>query len=339
MKRTVVFLLSLVFIVVIVGASCVMYVSSQVTAPIKLKDDTLFTIENGSNAYRTVKQLRNAGMVDVSPFIAKVWLKFFAGSTSVKSGSYMLRPGQSLVDAFTLFTQGDEHLFAVSLVEGLTLAQWLEALRANQDLVFDVNEQTLSNLTQGNGVDWCCENAQHTEGVFLADTYFFTKGTKASDVLKRAHRALITFVSQEWEKRAEDLPLSSPYDALILASIIENLTAVPKERDMIAGVFINRLNKNMRLQTDPTVIYGIGSEFDGNITRKHLRTATPYNTYVIKGLPPTPIAMAGKAAIHAALHPLATDALYFVAKGDGSHQFSNTLKAHNAAVRKYQLKR
>ena len=225
MKRTVVFLLSLVFIVVIVGASCVMYVSSQVTAPIKLKDDTLFTIENGSNAYRTVKQLRNAGMVDVSPFIAKVWLKFFAGSTSVKSGSYMLRPGQSLVDAFTLFTQGDEHLFAVSLVEGLTLAQWLEALRVNQDLVFDVNEQTLSNLTQGNGVDWCCENAQHTEGVFLADTYFFTKGTKASDVLKRAHRALITFVSQEWEKRAEDLPLSSPYDALILASIIE------KERD------------------------------------------------------------------------------------------------------------
>ena len=339
MKRTVVFLLSLVFIVVIVGASCVMYVSSQVTAPIKLKDDTLFTIENGSNAYRTVKQLRNAGMVDVSPFIAKVWLKFFAGSTSVKSGSYMLRPGQSLVDAFTLFTRGDEHLFAVSLVEGLTLAQWLEALRANQYLVFDVNEQTLSNLTQGNGVDWCCENAQHTEGVFLADTYFFTKGTKASDVLKRAHRALITFVSQEWEKRAEDLPLSSPYDALILASIIEKETAVPKERDMIAGVFINRLNKNMRLQTDPTVIYGIGSEFDGNITRKHLRTATPYNTYVIKGLPPTPIAMAGKAAIHAALHPLATDALYFVAKGDGSHQFSNTLKAHNAAVRKYQLKR
>lgn len=339
MKRTVVFLLSLVFIVVIVGASCVMYVSSQVTAPIKLKDDTLFTIENGSNAYRTVKQLRNAGMVDVSPFIAKVWLKFFAGSTSVKSGSYMLRPGQSLVDAFTLFTQGDEHLFAVSLVEGLTLAQWLDALRANQYLVFDVNEQTLSNLTQGNGVDWCCENAQHTEGVFLADTYFFTKGTKASDVLKRAHRALITFVSQEWEKRAEDLPLSSPYDALILASIIEKETAVPKERDMIAGVFINRLNKNMRLQTDPTVIYGIGSEFDGNITRKHLRTATLYNTYVIKGLPPTPIAMAGKAAIHAALHPLATDALYFVAKGDGSHQFSNTLKAHNAAVRKYQLKR
>lgn len=251
----------------------------------------------------------------------------------------MLRPGQSLVDAFTLFTQGDEHLFAVSLVEGLTLAQWLDALRANQYLVFDVNEQTLSNLTQGNSVDWCCENAQHTEGAFLADTYFFTKGTKASDVLKRAHRALITFVSQEWEKRAEDLPLSSPYDALILASIIEKETAVPKERDMIAGIFINRLNKNMRLQTDPTVIYGIGSEFDGNITRKHLRTATPYNTYVIKGLPPTPIAMAGKAAIHAALHPLATDALYFVAKGDGSHQFSNTLKAHNAAVRKYQLKR
>ena len=114
---------------------------------------------------------------------------------------------------------------------------------------------------------------------------------------------------------------------------------MPEERDMISGVFVNRLNRNMRLQTDPTVIYGIGPTFDGNITRKHLRTATPYNTYVIKGLPPTPIAMAGKAAIHAALHPLTTDALYFVAKGDGSHQFSTTLDDHNAAVRKYQLKR
>lgn len=146
-------------------------------------------------------------------------------------------------------------------------------------------------------------------------------------------------MTSEWEQRAVDLPLQTPYEAIILASIIEKETAVPSERDMIAGVFINRLNRNMRLQTDPTVIYGIGPTFDGNITRKHLRTATPYNTYVIKGLPPTPIAMAGKAAIHAALHPLSTDALYFVAKGDGSHQFSTTLEEHNAAVRKYQLKR
>ncbi len=338
MKRIVTILLSLVMLVAVGGACSVMYVSSKVTNELTVESETLFTIENGSNAYRTVKHLRKVGMTDVSPFVAKIWLKFFADSTSVKSGTYMLRPGQSLADAFTLFTEGNEHLFAVSLVEGLTLAQWLEVLEQNKDLAFDLNEEKLNQLTRNNGVDWCCDNVSQTEGVYLADTYFFTKGTAASEILKRAHRALIEFLENDWEHRNADLPLATPYDALILASIIEKETAVPEERDMISGVFVNRLNRNMRLQTDPTVIYGIGPTFDGNITRKHLRTATPYNTYVIKGLPPTPIAMAGKAAIHAALHPLTTDALYFVAKGDGSHQFSTTLAEHNAAVRKYQLK-
>lgn len=339
MKRAVIILLSLIMVALIGVASSVMYVSGKVTSELTLENETLFTIESGSNAYRTVKLLREAEITDVPPFVAKVWLKFFAGSTSIKSGTYMLRPGQSLVDVFTLFTQGDEHFFAVSLVEGLTLSQWIEILKQNPNLVFDLDEDKLGQLTQGNGVDWCCEQVSQTEGVYLADTYFFTKGTTASELLKRAHRALIEFVSYEWEQRETDLPFATPYEALILASIIEKETAVPEERDMISGVFVNRLNKNMRLQTDPTVIYGIGPTFDGNITRKHLRTATPYNTYVIKGLPPTPIAMAGKAAIHAALHPLTTDALYFVAKGDGSHQFSTTLAEHNAAVRKYQLKR
>ena len=339
MKRIVIILLSLTMLVAVGGACSVMYVSSEVSAELTVESETLFTIENGSNAYRTVKHLRKVGATEVSPFVAKVWLKFFAGNTAVKSGTYMLRPGQSLVDVFTLFTQGDEHLFAVSLVEGLTLAQWLETLKQNTDLVFDLNEEKLDQLTKNNGVDWCCDNVSQTEGVYLADTYFFSKGTAASEILKRAHRALVDFVSREWEQRDVELPLATPYEALILASIIEKETAVPEERDMISGVFVNRLNRNMRLQTDPTVIYGIGPTFDGNITRKHLRTATPYNTYVIKGLPPTPIAMAGKAAIHAALHPLTTDALYFVAKGDGSHQFSTTLADHNAAVRKYQLKR
>ena len=337
MKRLVVLLSTLILLVAIGAASGVIFVSSKVATPLKLQEETLITIERGSNAYRTVKLLRNQGISEVSPFVAKVWLKFFSGNTVVKSGTYMLRPGQSLVDAFTLFAEGDEHLFAVSLVEGLTLTQWLDTLRQNTQLDFDIADNTLRDVTKDNDVKWCCENVEQTEGLYLADTYFFTKGTKASQILKRAHGALIDYVSSEWEQRAVDLPLQTPYEALILASIIEKETAVPAERDMIAGVFINRLNKNMRLQTDPTVIYGIGPMFDGNITRKHLRTATPYNTYVIKGLPPTPIAMAGKAAIHAALHPLSTDALYFVAKGDGSHQFSATLDEHNAAVRKYQL--
>jgi len=178
MKRVIVILLSLFMLAVVGAASGVMYVSSKVTDELALKSETLFTIESGSNAYRTVKHLRKIGMTDVSPFVAKVWLKFFAGSTSVKSGTYMLRPGQSLVDVFTLFTEGDEHLFAVSLVEGLTLAQWLEALKQNTDLVFDLNDRKLNQLTQDNGVDWCCENVSQTEGVYLADTYFFTKSLK-----------------------------------------------------------------------------------------------------------------------------------------------------------------
>ncbi|BFT30535.1 endolytic transglycosylase MltG [Alteromonas sp. D210916BOD_24] len=340
------FLLGLLFLSIIVAVTLVsgiFYLSNRVSAPLTLKTDTLVTIESGSNAYRTVKFLRNEGYSQISPLEAKLWLKFFAGNTSVKSGTYQLSPGDTLVDAFRIFTQGEEYLFAVSLVEGLTLAQWISELNYHPEINFDLNDDVLKRTIQqsllNNGVNWCCEDVQHAEGLFLADTYFFTRGTKASEILARAHRALVSFVSASWDERAVDLPLTSPYEALILASIIEKETAVASERDLIAGVFTNRLNKNMRLQTDPTVIYGIGPTFDGNITRAHLRTPTPYNTYMIKGLPPTPIAMAGKAAIEAALHPMDTEALYFVARGDGSHEFSTTLEAHNAAVRKYQLKR
>ena len=343
MKRFLLGLLFISIIAVVTVVSGILYLSHKVNAPLTLHNDVLVTIDNGSNAYRTVKYLRNEGLTQISPLEAKLWLKFFAGNTSVKSGTYQLSPGNSLVEAFSLFTLGKEYLFSISLIEGLTLTQWVTELGGHPEIVSDLNseglEGTYQQVVNNNGVNWCCENVQHAEGLFLADTYFFTRGTKASEILTRAHRALVSFVSARWEERAIDLPLKSPYEALILASIIEKETAVESERGLIAGVFTNRLNKNMRLQTDPTVIYGIGPTFDGNITRAHLRTATLYNTYVIKGLPPTPIAMAGKAAIEAALHPMDTEALYFVARGDGSHEFSTTLEAHNAAVRKYQLKR
>lgn len=369
MKRVLYVIIFLMVSASLCAAAGVYYISNMVTTPLELKQNTLFSIEKGGSAYRTIKQLRNKEMTDISPTVAKVWLKFFAASTDIKSGTYMLLPGQSLADIFTIFTQGDEYFFSVSLVEGLTLAQWHNTLKGIGEIEFDLGQQAANDsasslsgvasssskaealapdmtsilLSQTNtlaqlGVSKS-EKLDNTEGLYLADTYFFTKGTKASEILTRAHIALVDFLNSEWEAREVDLPLATPYDALILASIIEKETAVPEERDLIAGVFVNRLHKNMRLQTDPTVIYGIGPSFDGNITRKHLRTRTPYNTYVIKGLPPTPIAMAGKAAIRAALNPRTTDALYFVAKGDGSHQFSNTLSEHNAAVRQYQLRR
>ncbi|WP_269519885.1 endolytic transglycosylase MltG [Alteromonas sp. BMJM2] len=369
MKRVLFVATLLIILGLVCAAGGTYYISNEVTKPLELKQNTLFSIEKGGSAHRTIKQLRNGEMTDISPIVAKVWLKFFAASTDIKSGTYMLLPGQSLADIFTIFTQGDEYFFSVSLVEGLTLAQWHNTLKGIGEIEFDLGQQAANDsasslsgvasssseaealapdmtsilLSQTNtlaqlGVSKS-EKLDNTEGLYLADTYFFTKGTKASEILTRAHIALVDFLNSEWEAREVDLPLATPYDALILASIIEKETAVPEERDLIAGVFVNRLNRGMRLQTDPTVIYGIGPSFDGNITRKHLRTRTPYNTYVIKGLPPTPIAMAGKAAIRAALKPRTTEALYFVAKGDGSHQFSNTLSEHNAAVRQYQLRR
>jgi UPF0755 protein len=178
----------------------------------------------------------------------------------------------------------------------------------------------------------------HAEGWFFPDTYHFVRGTTDKDLLQRAYASMRSQLEEQWQQREEGLPYRRPYEALIMASIIEKETGIPEEREQIAGVFVRRLQKGMRLQTDPTVIYGIGESYDGNIRLRDLRTDTPYNTYTRSGLPPTPIAMPGLAAIRAALHPAAGDSLYFVASGGGAHVFSSTLEQHNEAVIKYQLK-
>jgi UPF0755 protein len=337
-----------IMLALVVGAITfgVLYVNGQASSPLSISQPQLYTVEKGSNGYKVVRELRARELIDSPELATKLWLKFFAANTHVKSGTYRLTPGLSLREVFGILSRGEEHYFAVSLVEGLTLKEWLVTLKAKTELINDVSldqvEETINTTSSANEEKapmlWLNE-ASSAEGLFLADTYFFTANTAASSILKRAHKAMLDYVETQWQQRQADLPLNSPYDALILASIIEKETAVSEERTKIAGVFVNRLRKNMRLQTDPTVIYGIGDTYDGNITRKHLRTPTPYNTYTIKGLPPTPIAMAGKEAIWAALNPMETDALYFVARGDGSHEFSSSLAAHNAAVRKYQLNR
>lgn len=337
-----------IMLALVVGAITfgVLYVNGQASSPLSISQPQLYTVEKGSNGYKVVRELRARELIDSPELATKLWLKFFAANTHVKSGTYRLTPGLSLREVFGILSRGEEHYFAVSLVEGLTLKEWLVTLKAKTELINDVSldqvEETINTTSSVNEEKapmlWLNE-ASSAEGLFLADTYFFTANTAASSILKRAHKAMLDYVETQWQQRQPDLPLNSPYDALILASIIEKETAVSEERTKIAGVFVNRLRKNMRLQTDPTVIYGIGDTYDGNITRKHLRTPTPYNTYTINGLPPTPIAMAGKEAIWAALNPMETDALYFVARGDGSHEFSSSLAAHNAAVRKYQLNR
>jgi UPF0755 protein len=239
----------------------------------------------------------------------------------------------SALDLLSLFSSGKELQFSISLVEGLNWREWLSVLKSHPQITFtDEFNQQLEILTKS-------LPKQSIEGYLLPDTYYFVAMTAAIDIVKRAHLSMQSYLDKAWENRALDLPYDSAYEGLTMASIIEKETGVADERPRIAGVFVNRLNLNMRLQTDPTVIYGMGESFDGDIRRKDLKTATPYNTYVIKGLPPTPIAMPSKLAIDAAFNPLTTDDLYFVSKGDGSHKFSTTLKDHNLAVRKYQLRK
>jgi len=248
----------------------------------------------------------------------------------IRAGEFGLEPGLRPRELLRLLSSGEVIQYRLTLVEGWTFAQLLEALEQDETL-----EHTLA---QDNGHAW--PNVMdslainHPEGWFLPETYQFTRGDSDSDILARSHEAMKIALDEAWNARDDDLPLVSPYELLILASIIEKETSLEAERPQIAGVFMRRLKKGMRLQTDPTVIYGMGELYDGNIRRKDLQADTPYNTYTRSGLPPTPIAMPGRASLMAAGRPEAGDALYFVADGNGGHTFSATLEEHQAAVKK-----
>ena len=233
-----------------------------------------------------------------------------------------------------LWQRGEVVQYSLTMVEGWNFRQVRAALARQERL-----EQRLADLSDAQLMERLGLAGQNPEGRFFPDTYRYVRGMSDEDLLKQANVRLERVLAEEWQKRAEGLPYREPYDALIMASMIEKETGVPEERGEIAGVFVRRLRMGMSLQTDPTVIYGMGERYNGRITRADLRTPTPYNTYTIDGMPPTPIAMVGREAIHAALNPLDGTTLYFVARGDGSHVFSNTLAEHNRAVREYQLKR
>lgn len=273
--------------------------------------------------------------VDIDPG----WFKFIAYqkkiTSKLKAGDYELHQGMTMPDLLAYFVSGKSRQFSITFPEGWNFKQILQTLAANPNL-----QHTLEGSTDFQTIlDKLGANQKHPEGLFFPETYFFEKNSTDISLLKRAYDKMQVVLQQEWEQKQEDLPLQNAYQTLILASIVEKETAVASERPLIAGVFTRRLQKGMLLQTDPTVIYGMGDRYNGNIRRKDLKRATPYNTYVIKGLPPTPIAMPGQEAIHAALHPAEGKSLYFVARGDGSHVFSATLREHNNAVNKYQKKR
>jgi UPF0755 protein len=263
-----------------------------------------------------------------------VWLAHLTGrDRGLKSGEYRFRDGMTARELLDQIVAGRVIEYPVVLLEGWTFQQFLATIRAAPKLT-----QTLAGMPPAAIMERLGRPGEHPEGRFFPDTYYYSAGQTDIMILANAYDKMQQLLQREWEGRENNLPLKNAYEALILASIVEKETGRADERRLIAGVFINRLRHGMRLQTDPTVIYGVGKSFDGNLRLKDLRRDTPYNTYTRRGLPPTPIAMPGKEALQAVLHPMVTGALFFVSRGDGGHEFSSTLAEHNKAVLKYQLK-
>ncbi len=289
-----------------------------------------FHLQAGSNVRVLARDLREQGLFEQEwPF---VWLARLTGqSAQIKAGSYELTQPVSPLQLLEILTQGQVSQRHLSVIEGWTFRQMRQAIDAHPDLLHDTKNLDDAELLRRIGAT---ESAP--EGLFFPDTYNFSAGSSDLEVYKRAYLKMQQVLQKAWAERGGDSPLRTPYEALTLASIVEKETGSAADRGMIAGVFVNRLRKGMLLQTDPTVIYGLGSVFDGNLRKRDLLADTPYNTYTRVGLTPTPISLPGAAAIHVSLHPAATDALYFVARGDGSSYFSSTLAEHNQAVNRYQ---
>ncbi len=291
----------------------------------------LFDIPTGMSLRTLARELTGLGVLE-HPWFFLALAHLSGQAARVKAGEYEIAPGTTPVALLDKLVRNQVHQRAITLIEGWTTAQLLAALARDDRLVRKLEGVTPETLMAALG-----RPGQSPEGRFFPDTYRFTKGTSDLDLLKRAAQAMDQVLAEEWRDRAPGLPLRDPEQALILASIIEKETGLASERATIAGVFIRRLQLGMRLQTDPTVIFGLGSAFDGDLRRADLLRDTPYNTYTRAGLPPTPIALPGRAALRAALHPAPGDSLYFVARGDGGHWFSATLEEHNQAVRRFQL--
>lgn len=324
-------LLVLVLIAIVVLAGWVIYFAKQpITLPAASQD---LVLKHGSSLRGIVQQMvREDVLAEPWTFMLLVRAQGLAGE--IKAGNYELHEGMTNYDLFLMITDGITSQRSITFIEGWTFRQIREALNRHEDIRHLSIPMTDEEILRQIGA-----TERVAEGLFFPDSYFFDSGMSDLDILKRAYETMQRKLAKAWETRAPGLPYRTLYDALIMASIIEKETGRASERPMIASVFLNRLKLGMRLQTDPTVIYGMGENFDGNLRKRDLLSDGEYNTYTRAGLPPTPIAMPGMAAIEAALHPAQSKALYFVGKGDGSHAFSATLNEHNRAVHRYQLGR
>ncbi len=328
MLRTLKWLLVLLFCAVAALAGGLYYYENQTLTftPAPL----VFDLKSGSSLRAVSRDLSVAGVIG-EPLLFEIIGRLRGNAPHIKAGNYEFESPTTPLKVLQKITRGDATQMAMRFVDGWTFKQMREALDAHEAIKHETQGMSNEALARKLGIPDALP-----EGWFFPETYHFSRGTSDFSILQRAHKLMQAHLNAQWAKRAAELPLATPYEALILASIVEKETGKAADRAMVASVFVNRLRINMRLQTDPTVIYGMGEAFDGNLRRRDLQSDTPWNTYTRGGLPPTPIAMPGLASIQAALNPAPSKMLYFVARGDGSSQFSRTLDEHNNAVNKYQ---
>lgn len=317
-----------ILVTAVLGLQFRSFINAPVTVP---PGGIVFEIRPGQAFAGISSDLAAKGIIGRADYFR--WYARLTGKAgAVHAGEYQISEGTTTADLLDKFVDGEVQLYSFTIVEGWTFRELLNAMHASELLQNSIDYEDWPELLASLDSD-----REHPEGLFLPETYRFPRGTREADVLRQAFQLMQQTLAEEWGARDTGLPLATPYEALILASIIEKETALASERPRISGVFVRRLQQRMRLQTDPTVIYGIGVDFNGNLTRADMRTDTPYNTYTRGGLPPTPIALPGKAAINAAVHPAAGSEIFFVATGlgDGSHKFSDTKEQHDAAVQEF----
>ncbi len=329
MNRILVVLIALALLLA-AGAGTAWYQYGMAPIPLQASP-TCLRVERGAGVAAIAAELRAQG-ARLPGWKLSLAARLRGDARAIKAGVYEISAPTTIEALLDKLVRGDVVLTSLVVVEGWTFRQMREAIARHPELAHDSAEASDAEILQRIGAA-----ESHPEGLFFPDTYRFTPGSSDYDLFSRAYRQMQQVLDRHWQARTADLPLASPYEALILASIVEKETGLPEDRDKVAAVFTNRLRIGMILQSDPTTIYGLGRAFDGNLRREHLRAPTPYNTYTRGGLPPTPIALPGGEAIRATLNPAAIRALYFVARGDGSSEFSDDLAAHNRAVARYQL--
>jgi UPF0755 protein len=324
-------LIWLIVLVLIAGGGAFAHLSYFAQQPLALPATPFeFSVQPGQSLRQVARHLTQKGLLE-EPWRFVLTARLLEKTTSIKAGEYELTQPLPPTELLDKMIRGEVKQVGITFIEGHTFAQMRKVLDEHPDLT-----HATKGLPEAELLALVGASEQHAEGLFFPETYRFHKGASDVEILKRAYQDMQTHLTQLWQTRNAGVPLKTPYEALVLASVVEKETGQASERPQIAAVFVNRLNINMRLQTDPTVIYGLGESFNGNLTKAHLKTDTPYNTYTRSGLPPTPIAMPGLGALQAALQPAKGSWLYFVSRGDGTHFFSSSLAEHNRAVAQYQ---